>query len=214
MGKWLAAIAKGLSYAAGPFKPGVDFLLRLYDGELAERADKKIQEMISENKNLSLEIIAILREIKQRDPVSGPQFVNGATAIVDLIRKKKIKVVSPEQLEEMITPSFFESEIAAFFKNDFASMPTLVKECLKCWGKGGQILTLLAMLENLHFDTSEIAREVTPYVQITGFINQLFSPLYDSDQRIKIIGGLADRAKGSEILRLAHQLLILNSQNR
>jgi len=214
MGKWLAAIAKGLSYAAGPFKPGVDFLLRLYDGELAERADKKIQEMISENKHLSLEVIEILREIKQRDPVSGPQFVNGATAIINLIIKEKIKVVSPQQMEEMITPSLLESEIATFFQNDFASMPTLIKECRKCWGRPQQIHSFLSLVGNLGFDTSGISTQVPIDVQISECINQLFSPLYDSDQRIRIIGGLADKAKGSEILHLAHQLLIINSQNR
>ena len=134
MGKWLAAICKGLSYAAGPFKPAVDFLMKLYDGELAAKADKKIQEMISENKNLSLEIASILRGIKQHDPVSGAQLANGANTIIDLIRKRKIEAVSPEQLEGLITPDLVDSEVTTFFQNGFASMPTLVEECCKCWG--------------------------------------------------------------------------------
>ncbi len=213
MGKWLAAIAKGLSYAAGPFKPGVDFVLKLYDGELAERADKKIQEMISENKDISLEIIEILREIKRQDPISGPQFANGATAVIDLIRKKKIKVESPEQLESLIESGLIESEVTTFFQNGFASMPTLIKECCRCWGSPDKITAFQQLIGNFGFDSADHITQGDIYAQISADINRLFSPLYDSDQRIRIIGGLADKAKGAKILPLVHQLLILNAQN-
>ena len=71
VGKWLAAIAKGLSYAAGPFKPVVDFAIKLLDGDLAEKANKKIQMMILGQQDVLYEILDILNEVRNFNQIGG-----------------------------------------------------------------------------------------------------------------------------------------------
>lgn len=213
MGKWLAAICKGLSVAAGPFGAFGEFALKLFEGKQAECANKLIQEMISENKNLSLEVLQILREIKKRDPVSGAQFANGASVIIELIRRQENKALFAEQLEDLI-PSLIESHKPEFFENDFVSIPTLVEECCRCWGNMRQIRTFETLVTNLGFKSYDWTVQIQIGDQISDVIRQVLSPLYSSDQQVRIIGGLSDRAKGSDILRLAYQLLLLNKQGK
>jgi hypothetical protein len=205
MGKWLAAIAKGLSYTAGPFKPLVDFVLRLYDGELAEKADQKLQKMIIEGQDTSLEILQILKEIKQT--ALRDQLVNGTTTILELIEKKELIAVSPVDLTNKITKDLIDSNVKRFWGNGFVSVPTIIEECNDCW-KGNQVHIFLAIVENAGFDINEISREIPPFVQISECIHRIFSNIYDKSQRINIVGALAKKAKGSRILRIAHELLL------
>ena len=213
MGKWLAAIAKGLSYVAGPFKPIVDFVLKLYDGELAEKADEKIQKMIVEGQDLTLEILQILKEIKQEHTLLGNQLANGITPIIELINNEIMDVTTPGELKDkIIKTKLIESYLDIFWKHNFVCVDTIIKECCECWGRPSQIATFLTIVEDCGFNTADIpiGESATPYVQVSECIKQTFSPRYDKSQQTNIIGGLAKKAKASVILKIAHGLLLID----
>jgi len=209
MGKWLAAIAKGLSYAAGPFKPVVDFVLKLYDGELAERADKKIQQMIQGQQDVLDEIVDILHEIRRSDKVLGGQLANGTEAIVKLIQTNKIKVVSPEQLEAAIKEGLVENNIEEFWNNNFVLVKSVENECIKIYRY--DIDRFLLCVESGGFKVETLPEKATNEVIIRRCIRQtLTTPEYRPDVKAAIIGELA-KGISSDLLTLAHQLLLLEN---
>jgi len=209
MGKWLAAIAKGLSYAAGPFKPVVDFVLKLYDGELAERADKKIQQMIQSQQNVLDEVVDVLHEIRKSDRVLGGQFVNGADVIVKMIQTNKIKVVSPEQLEDIVNPQFFEVNVKEFWENGFVDVNTIEMDCVETFGQSDVMYQKFLMcVRRGGFNIASLAQNYSKEANISECIRQTFSNVYDDQKRKNIIVHLLNEgAPGSEILRGAHDLL-------
>lgn len=223
MGKWLAASAEGLSYAAGPFKPLVDFVTKLYELELAEIADKKLQELIVEgNKDVIQEIRQLLEKIKSKEILQelayikreqialASQLANGITAIIDLIEKKEIRVDSPEKLQQSLNERFIEANVDTFWKNEFVCPRTIVEDCVKCWGSIDEFHNFLAIVRDVGFNDSQLTISGTPLSLISVCIKQIFSPLHNEDERTRIIGALAGKAKGSKVLKIAHQLLLLS----
>lgn len=209
MGRWLAAIAKGLSYAAGPFKPVVDFLLKLYDGELAEKADKKIQQMIHGQQDVLDEIVDILHEIRRSDKVLGVQLANGTEAFIELIQTNKIKVFSPEQLEDIVNSQFFVANVKEFWKNGFVDVNTIEMECVKIFGASDVMYQRFLMcVRSGGFNAASLSQNYSKEANISECIRQTFSDVYDSSTRKNIIAHLLDEgAPGSEILHNAHELL-------
>jgi hypothetical protein len=212
MGKWLAAIAKGLSYTAGPFKPLIDFVLRLYDGELAEKADKTLQQMILEQRDVSNEIIGILRKIRESDRILGEQFANGTKAIVQLIQNGKLKVNSPEQLEDMIKEALVENNLNEFWRNNFACVKTIEEECIKIYRYDIDRFTL--SVEAGGFKPETLPHGATNEVIIRRCIRQtLTTPEYKPEIRAAIIGELSKAVSGSHLLKLAYQLLLIETNS-
>ena len=208
MAKWLAAFAKGLSYAAGPFKPVVDSVLRLYDGELAERADAKLQKMIVEGQDLTREVLYELKEIRQSTGVTSEQFANGATAVISVIREKGLKIASPEELQAAIAADFVDSNADAFWRNGFVAIATIEKECIKCFGSPAMFEQFLMLLRRGGFDISGLSHNSPRNATIAECIRQTFSPVYTIKTQAAIINELASAARGSEILQMAYRLLL------
>lgn len=222
MGKWLAASAKGLSYAAGPFKPLVDLVTKLYELELAEIADKKLQELIVEgNKDVIQEIQLLLEQIKSEEILQAvgyikrqqtalaSQLANGMAAIIELIEKQKIQVDSPEKLQQNLNENFIDANVNTFRENKFVCPRTIVEDCVKCWGTLDDIHNFLTIVESAGLDTSQLTSH-SPFSIISQGIKQIFSPLCTEDKRTSIIGALAGKAKGSKVLKIAHHLLLLS----
>jgi len=221
MSKWLAAIGKGLSYGAGPFKPLVGFVLKLYDGHLAEEADKKLQAMMAENQDLALEVLQELSTIEDKmkgmkigQTVLMKQLQNGTSAVLKLVRQGKLIHSSPEELEQAITEDLVTTNCDVFRQKGFVAPTTLEDECIYLYGD--EIERFRRLVRRGGFNTSSLPNEVSGEVIISDCIQQMLKR-YTPEQRANIIGALAEDSPASEILQIAHELLVLepgNNENR
>lgn len=216
MEKWLSALLKGLSHAAGPFGPAVDAILKAYDAELATTANKELKTMIRSGQNNTGDILRQLREnvlyefqkMGQSQAAQAQEIRNGVAAVLELLRAKKVSADTPRKLESAITEGLVRTNVELFWKNGFVCVRTIEEACKNCWGRRGRTRRFLQLVENGGFDVSRLPESQAPDIIIGECVRQTFSDTYTVDARASIISQLAGEAKGSDVLQLARDLLI------
>lgn len=205
MWDYLNAILKGLSsISPPPFRALGEFASQLQTNKSIKKIEILLRSVVSEQKGHQ----QVTKELKGLRNVPNPvilQYANGTLAVVELHKKGQLQVSNADGLQDAINEQLAEDHVQVFRKNMFITLETLTQECIDEYGDN--IDRFLDYVKKGGFLTGELPQKSDNDIVISKCIERLMSKRYTDGKRISILGYLAKKTPGSNILQLTFRFM-------
>ncbi|TRU48060.1 MAG: hypothetical protein EWV91_09900 [Microcystis aeruginosa Ma_QC_Ca_00000000_S207] len=206
---YLRAIAKSLASVVGPFGVPVEFVLSLYDDQIENSREDKLDAMIAEGQSLTRESLDAIFETKTEIKELREQFILGIQFCFSILMQNQELLQNSENFEDKFS-LLLDRQKEKLEEAGFLTKDVLVKELSELYGADSELFK--ATVGSAGFPLATIPQNQAPKVIVFQFINRCYT-LKLNDQ-FKIFKALHKENPNSKVLQLVSALLQEKSSNQ
>lgn len=206
---YLRALAKGVGTAAGPLGAPAEFILSLYDDELAEKRDAKLEAILYKNQDISREALEQIFEIRDEIKEVRRQFINGLIACMTILIQNRQLLSSPQKLEIGL-PALIGQHQEVFQENGFVTEQVLNQELSRIYAADPKLFMTTVGVAGFPLET--IPQGDAPKVIVFHFVTRCST--LGLNQQVNIFQALSKENPINEPLRVITALLRERASNQ
>jgi len=195
MPRFLNAVCKALSVAAGPLGFPGEFALRYYDDHMAEERDIRLNALLSEGQAIQRETLESILDLKDDIVNIREQLIAGLMSISAVPRLRALATSNPQALPEAVArvrPQMADRSATSGFIDDsrfVAELSALYDDNLPLF---------LATIKLGGFRVAQIPQGLAPRAVFSSFLTR-FRGLSE-DVRARVLHELSTESPGSIVL--------------
>lgn len=199
---YLLASARAVSALAGPFGVPLEAVLSLYEDELADQREAKLDVMIAEGQNLTRESLDAIFEARSEIKELREQFISAMKVCLTILLQNRELLSNPQKLENNLRP-LIEQHQEELEKSGFVTEEALTDELSELYAAAPDLF--LTTIGAAGFPLATIPQGKAPKVIVFQFLNRCFS--LELNQQINIFNALRKENQNSKPLRVVTSLL-------